>query len=210
MSDTCLVQSVPPRQTGLEIDLLGSLEVSRAGQPVEFGSAKERALLAILALRLGEVVSIDSLIDALWGAQPPADPLASLHVLISRLRKALGADCIVTRGRGYSLSVDAESIDLVRFERLHASGRASLAAGDAREAASTLRRALTLWRGEPLADLRPSRSSRPSDTDWTPCAGRPSRRASMPISRSASMPRCCQSSSTRSANTHCGSGRSRS
>ena len=155
MSDTCLVQSLPPRQTGPEFALLGSLEVTRAGQPVELGSAKERALLAILVLRLGEVVSIDSLIDALWGAQPPADPLASLHVLISRLRKALGADCIVTRGRGYSLSVDAESIDLVRFERLHASGRASLAAGDAREAASTLRRALTLWRGEPLADLPP-------------------------------------------------------
>ena len=155
MSDTCLVQSVPPRQSGFEFDLLGSLEVSRAGRPVEFGSAKERALLAILVLRLGEVVSIDSLIDVLWGAQLPADPLGSLHVLISRLRKALGADCIVTRGRGYALSVDAESIDLVRFERLLASGRASLAAGDAREAASTLRRALALWRGEPLADLPP-------------------------------------------------------
>jgi YVTN family beta-propeller protein len=155
MSDTFLVVPISARDPALQFGILGPLEVSRAGQPIELGSAKERVLLAILVLHAGEVVSSDGLIDALWGSQPPSDPLASFHVLISRLRKALGAECIVTRGRSYTLSVEADSIDLVRFERLLARGRESLAGGDPRQASATLRLALSMWRGEPLADLPP-------------------------------------------------------
>jgi YVTN family beta-propeller protein len=151
--DTCRMRPVSPRTAAMEFGILGPLQVSRAGQPLELGSTKERVLLAILVIQVGEVVSIDRLTDALWGSRPPANPPRSIQVLVSRLRKALDADCIGTRGRGYALTVDANSVDLVHFERLHASGRELLVAGDARHAAATLREALALWRGEPLADL---------------------------------------------------------
>ena len=133
--------------------ILGPLEAARDGRPIPLGAAKERALLALLVLRPREVVSIDSLIDSLWGPEPPGDPARSIHVLVSRLRKALGSEAIVTRGRGYALAADAEDVDANRFGSLADSGRASLDAGDAATAASTLREALALWRGQPFADL---------------------------------------------------------
>ena len=102
---------------------------------------------------LQQVVSIDSLIESLWGPEPPGDPVRSIHVLVSRLRKALGSEAIVTRGRGYALAAEADDVDVGRFTRLSDSGRASLESGDAATAAATLREALGLWRGQPFADL---------------------------------------------------------
>jgi class 3 adenylate cyclase len=128
----------------LEIRLLGPLEARIDGRPVELRRPKQRALLALLALRAGEVVSTDRLVDELWGEAPPKSALGSLQNVVSELRKTLGAEVLVTRSPGYVLAVDREVVDAHRFERLVQKGQ-----GDA----ETLREALALWRGPPLAEL---------------------------------------------------------
>jgi YVTN family beta-propeller protein len=136
-----------------EFRVLGPFEVSRGGQPLDVGAGKQRALLALLVLRAGEIVSTDRLIDALWGEQPPASALNSVHIYVSQLRKALGNGRLETHGRGYLLALESDEVDLDRFERLLGEGRALLAAGDPHAAAQTLGTALALWRGEPLSDF---------------------------------------------------------
>ena len=101
-------------------------------------------------MRVGEVVATDRLVDQLWGEQPPKTAATSLQNLVSQLRKLLGPDVLATRPPGYVLQIDAESLDLGRFERLVAASRAAEAAA---KRAATLKEALALWRGAPLADL---------------------------------------------------------
>jgi predicted ATPase/DNA-binding SARP family transcriptional activator len=138
----------------MEFKLLGPLEVSDHGRRVELGGSRQRQLLAILLLHADEVVSVDRLIDALWGAQPPPTAAKSLQAHLSRLRKTLGrADLILTRSGGYSLSVGREQIDSCRFERLATRGRERLAAGDLDGARDDLASALGLWRGAPLTEF---------------------------------------------------------
>jgi DNA-binding SARP family transcriptional activator len=136
-----------------EFRLLGPFEVSADGRSLDVGSGKRPALLALLLLRAGDVVSTDGLIDALWGERVPASAANSVHIYISRLRKALGNGRLETHGRGYMLRLEAEELDLARFERQLAEGRELLIWGDAPRAAETLRAALALWRGQPLADF---------------------------------------------------------
>jgi DNA-binding SARP family transcriptional activator len=133
----------------LEFRVLGPLEVLRDGSGVPLGGHKLRAVLAFLLLNANRVVSTETLVDALWGEQPPKTATASLQNSISQLRKLLGADVVVTRAPGYALTVEADAIDLVRFEQLvrRAGGE------EAAARATTLRDALALWRGEPLADV---------------------------------------------------------
>jgi DNA-binding SARP family transcriptional activator/sugar lactone lactonase YvrE len=133
--------------------VLGPFEVSEGGRPLDVGAGKQRALLALLLLRAGEVVSTDGLIDALWGERPPPSAPNSIHIYVSRLRRALGNGRLETRGHGYVLRLEAEELDLGRFERLLVEGRELLASGDATRAAETLRAALALWRGPPLSDF---------------------------------------------------------
>jgi DNA-binding SARP family transcriptional activator len=140
----------------LEFRILGPLDVREDDAPVQLGGPKQRALLALLLLSANEPVSVDRLVDELWGAKPPKRAAHSVEVYISQLRKALGTDgaqLIVTQRPGYRISVGAEQLDLHRFERLLQSGRRALAAGDAASAAAALREALDLWRGPPLADF---------------------------------------------------------
>src|SRR5215218_7153273 len=137
----------------MEFRLLGSFEVCERGQPLEVGAGKQRALLALLLLRAGEVVSTDRLIDALWEEDPPASALNSVHVYVSQLRKALGNSRLTTRGHGYLLALEPEQLDLGRFERLLAEGRQLLAEGEPERAAEALRAALALWRGPALSDF---------------------------------------------------------
>src|SRR4051812_7452146 len=120
---------------------------------VALGAGKERALLAVLLLQRGEVVSSDRLIDALWGEHPPATAAKSLQVHVSHLRKALGAGPIVTRGHGYLLATAPDELDVDRFERAADAGRRLLAAGEAERAAATLTEGLRMWCGPPLADF---------------------------------------------------------
>lgn len=129
--------------------LLGPLEVAVDGHRVELPRQKPRLLLAILSMHAGEVVPRDRLIDELW-TEAPRTAVGSLQNFVSDLRRVLGADVVATRPGGYSLDVDPDAVDVHRFERLVAEGRAA----DSLEGRSDLlRRALSLWRGPPLADF---------------------------------------------------------
>ena len=108
-----------------------------------------RSLLAYLLLHANELVSSDRLIDEVWGPAPPKTAGASLQNYVSRLRRAIGAELIVSRSPGYILRVDPEQFDLARFERLTAEARGA----EPRERAEKLRAALSLWRGPALEDL---------------------------------------------------------
>ena len=107
----------------------------------------------VLALRANEVVSSERLVKELFGADAPETSTNAVQAAVSRLRRLLEPGALETRGGGYVLNVDAQQLDSARFERLLAEGRAQLAGGDAATAASTLREALSLWRGSALGDL---------------------------------------------------------
>jgi len=139
--------------TNLEFLALGPIAVRRDGQELPLGGPRQRALLALLLLHANQVVSRDRLIDGLWGERPPATAAHTLDNYISRLRKLLGDGRISTRAPGYALLVRPGELDLDRFEQAFAAGREHLAAGEASEAALTLRCALAVWRGPALADV---------------------------------------------------------
>ena len=137
----------------IEFRILGPLEVSDGERLVDVGTGKQRTLLALLLLRAGEIVSRDALVDALWDERPPPSAANSVHVYVSRLRKALADEALETHGHGYRLVVGPEQLDAHLFERLLSEGRALLAAGKPVDAADRLRAALSLWRGSALADI---------------------------------------------------------
>src|SRR5205807_724154 len=138
----------------------GPLQVISGGRELAIGSTQQRTLLAMLALRLNQVVPRDELIDELWGGCPPASATTSLHSLVSRLRGAL-AECasgtagvvLETREPGYVLEGDPECVDAHRFAKLTARAREHIGRGAPEAAAQTLRQALGLWRGRALVDL---------------------------------------------------------
>ena len=135
--------------------MLGPLEVrDDGGRPVEIGGSRLRALLIRLALHPDAIVTVESLIDGLWGAEAPSGALNALQSLVSRLRRAVpsGSALIQSHPAGYRLVVDPECVDAYRFERLAARGRSALAAGEYAEAAAVLRTAEDLWRGPALTD----------------------------------------------------------
>jgi DNA-binding SARP family transcriptional activator len=119
------------------------------GRLLPLGGEKQRALLALLALRANEVVAREWLLEELWGDDPPATAVKALQVYVSRLRKVLPSRSLLTRPPGYVLEIDAEQVDAHRLERLVAeAGKA-----DPAQASALLRRALALWRGPPLAEF---------------------------------------------------------
>lgn len=137
----------------VEFRILGSLEVVEHDQPLAIGGPKQRALLAILLLHRGEVVSTDRLSDELWGERPPASAAKTVQAYVSNLRRALGDGLLVTRGHGYVLQTAPGQLDVDRFEALVDAGRTALGEADNRRASERLREALALWRGPPLADF---------------------------------------------------------
>ena len=144
----------------MELHILGPLEIVDGDLPVELEGDKQRSLLAMLALRANEPVTTDTLIDQLWEERPPSTATKAVQVHVSRLRKVLAAQgrsgsdwLVVTRGNGYELRIDPDSIDSHRFERLIGAARADLEARRPEAAVATLERALFLWRGPPLVDF---------------------------------------------------------
>ena len=130
--------------------LLGPLEaVGDGGEPLVLGGQKQRAVLALLLLRANHVVATETLIDRVWGENPPPTATTSLQNSISALRKLLGPKALVTRSPGYMLVLDDEALDLTRFERLVAEARAL----EPEDRAEKLGEALALWRGDPLSDV---------------------------------------------------------
>jgi predicted ATPase/DNA-binding SARP family transcriptional activator len=137
----------------MEVRLFGELEVVQAGERRSVRGAKQRALLALLALNRGRPVSSDRLIDQLWGDGQTGKPANALQAQIVQLRRTLGASAIVTSDAGYSLDVSAGDVDTARFEDLVAEGRRLNAEGDLAMASIVLADALVLRRGEPLSEF---------------------------------------------------------
>ncbi len=137
----------------MEVLLFGELEAVRDGLAVPVRGAKQRALLALLALHCGEPVSADRLIDVLWGDGRAANPANALQAQISQLRRTLGAGAIVTTEAGYALAIGPGDVDVIRFEQLVTEGRRLSQAGEAALASAALGEALGLRRGEPLTEF---------------------------------------------------------
>ena len=142
----------------VEIGVLGPLEVKVSGKDVHLGGGREAIVLSTLALKAGEVVSADTLMEHLWGEAPPNTAAKALQNVIVRLRKRIQPDSstppvLLTRGSGYVLDVPRAQVDAHRFmDRLRAA-RAHREAGDFGAARASAEAALASWRGERLADL---------------------------------------------------------
>jgi DNA-binding SARP family transcriptional activator len=134
----------------VDFAILGPLEARESGQPIQLGGPKQRALLTMLLLEAGRVVSLDHLVEGLWAEGPPATAVASLQNFVAQLRKALGPDAIETRPPGYLIRLEPEQLDVARMRTLVDEARAS----EPVRRAALLDQALALWRGEPLAEFR--------------------------------------------------------
>lgn len=137
----------------LRFRVLGPFQVEDDHGPLSLGSARRRALLALLTLNAGRVVAVDRLVDALWGEAPPRTAAHVLHVYVSDLRHVLPDQVLVTAPPGYLVRVPAEALDLTEFERLLARAHAAFPAGNPAEAVAAVDAALALWRGPVLGDL---------------------------------------------------------
>jgi WD40 repeat protein/DNA-binding SARP family transcriptional activator len=138
----------------IEVRILGRVDAVVDGEPMHLRGSKQRAVLAMLALRANRTISADELIDGLWGDRPPASAAKNVQLYISRLRRALDSDGaearILTHGRGYELRLPEDAVDATRFERLVEQARRHAEQGITDGAP---RGALELWRGAPLADV---------------------------------------------------------
>jgi len=145
---------VPAQQRRhVEFRILGPLEARDGDRVIQLGGPRQRAVLVVLLTRANQVVSADRLIDELWGEDPPATAANVLQGYVSHLRKELGPGVLLTRPSGYVVQTAPDELDLHRFERLLDEAREALAAGATESAAASLREALGLWRGPPLADF---------------------------------------------------------
>ena len=135
--------------------MLGPIEVWASGRPVDVGAARQRAVLAALAVDVGRPVRPESLLDRVWGERLPLRAQHSLHVYISRIRQALetsgAAGAVVRRSGGYLLNLPIEAVDCSHFRSLVR--QASQSDVDPAERIPLLTHALALWHGEPLAGL---------------------------------------------------------
>ncbi|GAA3303293.1 hypothetical protein GCM10020218_100460 [Dactylosporangium vinaceum] len=141
---------------GLRFRILGPLEVESDAGPVDTGTPKQRAVLAMLATQPGRIVSVQRLIDELWADEPPERAIASLQAYVSRLRRALEpgrtardrSAVLVSRAPGYVLQVPADSVDAARL-----AAAVEQVTADPHAALTALTAALELWRGDPLPEL---------------------------------------------------------
>ena len=139
----------------VEFGILGPLVLWNDGSEVPIGAAKQRALLALLLLRRGELVPTEVLVEDLWPDRTaPATAVKAVQVYVSQLRKALREGVLETRPAGYVLQLEPDALDAARFEGLLERGRRLLAEGEALRAKEVVVEALALWRGPALAEFR--------------------------------------------------------
>ncbi|GAA2687662.1 MULTISPECIES: AfsR/SARP family transcriptional regulator [Actinosynnema] len=139
----------------MEFRLLGPLEVWAGARRVPLGGARSECVLAVLLLEAGRVVSLPTLLQAAWGAQPPPTAVNQVRKIVAELRRRVpgGARVITTDGSGYRADVTEERTDLGVFDRCLRQAREAAAGGDARAETAHLHEALALWRGPVLAGL---------------------------------------------------------
>jgi len=142
----------------VELRILGPLEIAADGRPVKIGGPRERIVLAMLALRANRITSVEQLVDAVWGEDPPSTARGQIQGCISNLRKVFDdaglPNAIQTRAGGYVLTLAEDGLDSERFGRLVAQARIHATEQRLGDAAATLRSALGLWRGPALSGLQ--------------------------------------------------------
>ena len=146
-------RTVARGRLGMDLRLLGPMELTVSGRPVSIGAPKARAVLVVLALRIGAPVSTGELEWALWGDREPPTAGKALQGYVSALRKELPKGAIETAGQGYRLLGPRDVVDAFRFERRSARARELLGTGHPGAAVAEAERALSLWRGDPVPDL---------------------------------------------------------
>lgn len=136
--------------------VLGPMDIRTGQADVVLAGARQRTLLAGLLVRAGHAVSQDELGELVWDGTPPSGAPVTLRSYVARLRRALGPEAaarIVTRSPGYLIDAQENEVDLLQFTGLCQAGAASLRDGSWARASDLITRALTLWRGAPLADV---------------------------------------------------------
>ncbi|MBG0560235.1 AfsR/SARP family transcriptional regulator [Actinoplanes aureus] len=137
----------------MEFGILGPLEVRHNGRQVAIGGAKQRRVVATLALNAGRVVSLGQLVDAVWDGEPPVTARKQVQNAVSALRRTPMGATLAAVGPGYVLQVPAEHVDAGRFEHCLAEAHAARTRRDLVHAAERLRAGLAIWRGPALADV---------------------------------------------------------
>ncbi len=148
--------------SAIEIGVLGPLALRRGGSVVSLPSGRQRAILAMLCDRVGETVSVDTLVQEVWGYEPPSGSLATLQAHVSKLRQVIGKETIETTTAGYRLCRDAVVLDVSIFERARKAGAQAAALRKYDEAANEYEMALALWRGPAFGELGETAGLRPS------------------------------------------------
>ncbi|MFD6432631.1 BTAD domain-containing putative transcriptional regulator [Streptomyces venezuelae] len=149
----------------MKIQVLGPLSAEVNGGSIVPTARKPRQILSLFALYPGQVMSVPTLMEELWGTEPPQSALTTLQTYILQLRRHLGTalgpdtpgtakEVLATRHGGYLMQIPAEGVDVHEYDRLAAEGRAAFESGDDARAADHFRRALALWRGPALVDVR--------------------------------------------------------
>jgi DNA-binding SARP family transcriptional activator/Flp pilus assembly protein TadD len=143
----------------MEFRVLGPLEVRHGDQVIDLTAPKHRVLLAVLLLHANQAVSVDRLIDYLWGDKAPATAATLVKLYVSQVRKLLrsiddgAGEVLLTRSGGYLLRLGPDQLDLQVFERLVAEADAAMATGQVERGAAGLHEALELWRGPALPNV---------------------------------------------------------
>ncbi|KAB1140838.1 tetratricopeptide repeat protein [Streptomyces luteolifulvus] len=138
----------------LRFAVLGPVRGWRGPDEVDLGPPKQRAVLAILLLGEGAQVSVQTLVDAIWGTESPGSALSSLRTYVYRLRQLLGAPAILSVGDGYQMSTCPDSLDLTAFRHLVGRAEQARCDNDGKTAARYLNDALAHWQGTALTGIR--------------------------------------------------------
>jgi predicted ATPase/DNA-binding SARP family transcriptional activator len=147
--------------TSLRIEVLGPVRVYRGPAAIDLGPAKQRAVFAALALHFGQSVSIDSLLESVWGGDQPVSSRQLVHTYVARLRRILEPEMpprarirtIASTHGGYCLVTQPESVDITRFSFLYRQARERRLTGEPIRALNLLGEAMRMWRDPTLAEL---------------------------------------------------------
>ncbi|NUS14423.1 MAG: hypothetical protein HOY69_24000 [Streptomyces sp.] len=145
----------------MQLELLGPIRFWRHGEEVPLGPPKQRAVLGLLAGRLGEVVSVEQIVDGVWGRELPPSAASGVHTYVAGLRRVLdpsrvrrsSGGILVSGSGGYCLRLPPEAVDAEQFTRHHGAARDLLAAGQNEAAIGRLELALGLWHGDAYAGV---------------------------------------------------------